>query len=736
MKLDSLPLPQPLKSLLGDLGYSELYPPQQTACESGVFEGTNLLLTTPTASGKTLVAYMAAGRLILEGLGKVVYLTPLRALASEKYEEFKTLERLQKPDGGRIRVVISTGDYDSSGESLGVGDVIILTNERFDSLLRHNVSWLDSVRLFVADEIHLVGDHHRGPTIETILAKVLTFVPEAQILGLSATVSNSDVLAEWLGARLVDVKWRPVRLVEGVFEYNRIVYDGSDHRTVEPTGRGSSIDVAIDSIKEGGQSLVFTETRRRAVSMALKASEVTRRFLSGEDKAEGGRLAGEILGEEEETELGRSLAKAVTGGAAFHHAGLSSRHRRMIEDGFRRGVIKVLCATPTLAAGVNLPARRVVVSSLMRYDSEYGGQTLLSVLEYKQLAGRAGRPRFDSIGEVVIIPPPSMDAQDVIENYVRSEPEPVRSQLSNVSAVRTHLLATIATYPGMSRQNLDDFFSKTLFAMQYRKAALESRISKGLEYLMDENLVETRGKRYIATEFGRRISMLYISPETGVLFRDELKSTADGREHTSGLLHLTISAPDFTPKFSLRNQDWEKAVDFLEEHQSEFLRPNPRIGSFGTGDFLGSFRTLMAMHGWINEWHSNSLLDSYGVEPGDLHRCVESADWLLYSLREVARLIGKTPLISEVDELILRNRYGVKKELLPLISLEGVGRVRARALHNAGYTSPEKLLEAKVEALARLPKIGPTIARSIKQQLQQKSARRGRVTDSAQFTFT
>ncbi|MBI4257848.1 MAG: DEAD/DEAH box helicase, partial [Thaumarchaeota archaeon] len=172
MKLETLPLPTPLLDLLKKQGYIDLYPPQQLAYEAGVFQGENLLVTTPTASGKTLVAMMATGRLIAEGLGKTVYLTPLRALASEKYDEFKVLQQLRKPDGSNVKVVISTGDYDSSGESLGGGDVIILTNERFDSILRHNVSWLEQVKLFVADEVHLVGDGHRGPTLETILTNI------------------------------------------------------------------------------------------------------------------------------------------------------------------------------------------------------------------------------------------------------------------------------------------------------------------------------------------------------------------------------------------------------------------------------------------------------------------------------------------------------------------------------------------------------------------------------------
>ncbi|MFI5421170.1 MAG: DEAD/DEAH box helicase, partial [Nitrososphaerales archaeon] len=177
-------LPKEFVDALHSQGYESLYPPQNDAVQSGVLDGKNLVLATPTASGKTLVAMMAAIRAIERG-GKVVYLAPLRALASEKYEEFKSIfERIKKPGTQRskLRVFISTGDYDSSGESLGGADVVILTNERFDSVIRHGASWIDSVTLFIADEVHLVGDSHRGPTLEMILAKIIRYFPAAQIL--------------------------------------------------------------------------------------------------------------------------------------------------------------------------------------------------------------------------------------------------------------------------------------------------------------------------------------------------------------------------------------------------------------------------------------------------------------------------------------------------------------------------------------------------------------------------
>ena len=718
MKISSLPLPENLVSDLERQGYTDLYPPQQDCVENGLFEGKNLLLTTPTASGKTLAAIMAAGKIILEGRGKVVYLAPLRALASEKFEDLKTLEALQKENGDNVRVLISTGDYDSSGESLGVGDVIVLTNERFDSVLRHGVSWLDDVKLFIADEVHLIGEGRRGPTLEMILARVLSLAQDAQTLALSATITNSKDLATWLGAKLIDASWRPVKLQEGILHHNEIRFADGSLRKITSTGRGVVIDAAVDILKDGGQSLIFAETRRRAVSLSSKAAEVVHRLLTPREVATSKELAAEILEAGEETELSRKLSQVVSEGVAFHHAGLSAEHRKIVERGFRERILKILTATPTLAAGVNLPARRVVLGSLYRYDAEYGGQAPISVLDYKQMCGRAGRPKYDDVGETILIANSDMEAEEIFYTYVKGKPEPIHSQLSNIPALRTHLLSAIASLPGVNMGDIEEIFLKTLFAAQNRRATVSSRINSALQYLLIEKLIEKRGERFIATEFGRRVSLLYIDPATGVIFRRAIQSAKRDGSHVVGLLHLIAACPDFTPLFSLRSKDWDNANLFAEAHVGEFLEPIPQDNYDRYTKFFESLRSLQVLHAWINEWNEDKILEQYDVEPGDLHRAVESAEWLCYSFSEIAKMVGRSDLYSEAAELRLRIESGIKSDLLPLVRLEAIGRARARELYRAGYTEVSKLGAASVESLARVPKIGTKVAAKIKQQLE------------------
>jgi helicase len=710
-------------SALESQGYSSLYPPQEEAIKSGVMEGENLVLATPTASGKTLVAIMAAMRTLDKG-GKVVYLAPLRALASEKFEEFKSAFASVRKigDGTKIRVLISTGDYDSSGEKLGTGDVIVMTNERFDSVLRHGVTWTDAVGLFIADEVHLVGEAHRGPTLEVILAKIIRFVPGSQILALSATIQNTGDIAKWLGAKLVDTEWRPVKLVEGIYDYGVLSFSNGESSKIVQTNRGPPIDVAIDAVKGGGQSLVFCETRKRAVSMAEKASEVVPSVLSFEDSARLREISEHILSSGEETDVSRRLARAVSKGAAFHHAGLDSRHRKIVEEAFKNRQIKILSATPTLAAGVNLPARRVVISSLFRYNAEEGGQTPISVLEFKQMAGRAGRPKYDSTGEIVLLANQGMTKEDIIDHYINSEPEPIRSQLASEGPLRSHVLGLVAAQRGLREQDLYSFFESTLLGSQYRSVTIKSRIKNAVEFLQEEELAILRSNKLYATKFGKRVAFLYIDPESAIIMRRGIRYAERGKKHTLGLLHLVVQTPDMMPKFSTRQRDSQELDEILSSRESEFMVPVPNSSdsTFYSEyeSLLGDFRTVLALNSWINEQPEQFLLEKYSIEPGDLHRMVDNADWLLYSLGELSRLFGRLDLALESEELRERVRYGIKPELMVLTKLEGIGRVRARSLFSAGFTSIQKLSEAPLERLSSVPKIGRSVASQIKSQLQ------------------
>ncbi|MCW4042634.1 MAG: DEAD/DEAH box helicase, partial [Candidatus Bathyarchaeota archaeon] len=396
MRINELNIPEQIKRVIIQNGYDQLYPPQEEAITAGVLNRKNVVLASPTASGKTLVAELCILKNILENDTKSIYLTPLRALANEKYEEFKKYRELTKSNGDKLEIAVSTGDYDRTDEWLGKYDIIISTNEKADSLLRHKAPWMQEIDTIVADEIHLLTDQSRGPTLEVTLTKLMKLNPNAQFLLLSATVKNAVEVSKWIKGISITTEWRPVPLREGVFHDGEIQFkDGSARRILGDTKK-PVIDIALDIIKQGGQALIFTQTRRDAVSYGKTTSGVLSRKISTNLKKDLKTLADKILTSGERTALSETLAEQVKCGTAFHHAGLDASHRRLIEESFKDGKIRILSSTPTLAAGVNLPARAVLISNYRRYDPKSWSEEI-SVLEYKQLSGRAGRPKYDKV---------------------------------------------------------------------------------------------------------------------------------------------------------------------------------------------------------------------------------------------------------------------------------------------------------------------------------------------------
>ena len=205
MLIQDLVIPTGLRQKYTKAGISELYPPQAECIDKGILAGKNMLVAVPTASGKTLIAEMAMHNTIEAG-GKCLYIVPLKALASEKFEEFRNKD---------VRVGIATGDLDRRDDLLGRNDIIVATSEKVDSLLRNNAQWITDISLIVIDEIHLIDSQSRGPTLEMVIAKMRFRNPSMQVIGLSATIGNPDKLAGWLDAELVTSTWRPVRSQAG-----------------------------------------------------------------------------------------------------------------------------------------------------------------------------------------------------------------------------------------------------------------------------------------------------------------------------------------------------------------------------------------------------------------------------------------------------------------------------------------------------------------------------------------
>ena len=220
MKLNEIEskIPKELYGII-DKEIKELRPAQIKAIKAGLLDKKSLLVCTPTASGKTLIAELAALKTIIEEKGKVVYIVPLKALASEKFKDFK------RKYSNLARIALSIGDIDSADPYLADYDLIITTSEKLDSLIRHHSPWLSRISLVVIDEIHLLNDAERGPTLEILITILRQLLKKVQIIALSATIGNPEELAEWLNAKLVVDDWRPVKLHKGVYLDGEIEFE-------------------------------------------------------------------------------------------------------------------------------------------------------------------------------------------------------------------------------------------------------------------------------------------------------------------------------------------------------------------------------------------------------------------------------------------------------------------------------------------------------------------------------
>ena len=709
MKISKLDLEPAAIDFLTSEGFEKLYEPQAYSVDAGILDGTSVLVSAPTASGKTLIAMLGMLAHLPKHKSKIVYLSPLRALAAEKFTEFKKLEKINL--GRKIKVGISTGDFDSVEDKLENSDILVLTNEKMDALMRFGQSWISEIGLVIVDEIHLIGDEGRGPTLEMVLTRLksglIGKIP--QIIALSATITNSDELAEWLDCEHVESTWRPVPLSEAVYDDFSVTNQDRETYDVSFDYVGSStIGLGVDSVKNGGQGLLFANTRTSAAKLAVDSGPPIEKTLSKNELNELLKISKKILANNEHTQLVKKLAFVVKQGVAFHHAGLNQKCREIIETEFRSGKIKLLSATPTLAAGVNLPARRVVISSVLRYNSQYGGNVPISVLEYKQLCGRAGRPQYDNEGESIIIGKNNQEL--LLERYVDGEPEPIESKIITPRSLRIHLLSLIVTSPSITEDKINEFFSETLGGTQTEDDIIELHLENAKTFLLDEEFISEKDGGFLATRFGQKVSRLYIDPMTARDFRNAIEyDIVKGGEHTFGFLHLVTTCDEFYPTFDLRQKDLEKASIVIENNRQTLIR---------IIEEEDCSRSLLALDLWTNEGTEVNLSEELGIESGDMHRMAETAEWLVYSLRELSREFRREDLVKELDVLRKRIVYGIKHELIDLVRIRNVGRVRARILYKNGYKNRTALKKAPLEKLAEIDKIGMTIAKSIKSQVE------------------
>ncbi|MDD5086783.1 MAG: helicase-related protein [Candidatus Nanoarchaeia archaeon] len=485
------------------------------------------------------------------------------------------------------------------------------------------------------------------------------------------------------------------------------------------------INLALDTINKNKQALVFVNSKRSAE----KSAEDISKQIKNQDK-QLDDLSEEILRAlQRPTKQCERLAKCIKKGIAFHHAGLVSKQRELIENSFRKGIIKIICSTPTLALGVDLPAFRVIIKDLKRYGGPYG-MAWIPVLEYLQQSGRAGRPSFDKYGESIAIASTEKEKDAIYENYILGEPEDIYSKLAVEPVLRTYLLSLIATEFVENKKEIISFFERTFWAHQYEDMKhLEGTIIRMLNLLHKWKFIEmsieddfVSGDEILnddvkATILGKRVSELYLDPLTANFIIECLKNVKKDTPDFA-FLQMVAHTIEMRPLLRARVKEIEEIEEKLVEFNEQLLEKEPDMFDTEYDDFINSIKTALFFKDWIEETDEESLLEKYNIRPGEIKYKLDNADWLLYAAEELSRILKMQNVIKEIVKIRLRAKYGVKEELLALLKLKGIGRVRARKLYFNKIKTIGDVKKAELGTLVQI--LGRNVALNVKEQVGQK----------------
>lgn len=705
---DERVLPKWLSEILSNWAISELTDIQVRALESGLLEQESMLVAAPTSSGKTLVGEMAMQLAVRSGR-KVLYLVSHKALADQKYEDFRA-KYGDSSENPTATVALSTGDREE-GEVNSV--ITVATYEKALGLVVSGQVKPES-SLVVADEFQIIGEKGRGALIEALCAVFLTQGVE-QFIALTATTENIDDIAGWMRCKAVRSFIRNVPLNQHIWWRgvgSLIPFGQEQVANQEPVPTGGIIDAVSHLLDSGkGPILVFVETRR-------DASDLSEQFAKRRVRAARGlELAEQLDLFSEPTQMSSSLRDAAEKGVCFHTADLSAQERQVLEQGFVDSKFDVCFATSTLAAGVNYPFRTVVFAHISyRYGDRAG--TNLGRSEYRNMSGRAGRLGLHDVGHSVLIPQNGSELA-AANSLVLPQEDVIRSRLPDLS-LRKIVLMLSAAKIASSRDEVSAYLKKTFYWYQTadknlpKVYELEGRIGPAIDWLVENGLVEMAGDEYLCTPIGRAISSTGLLPQTAVNLVEILKANAkildsDFDNWVIGLVHACCSSEEFRG-----------------ERQTRFF-PFPARSALDSSGFLSSKNLLIrldradrqlaacvhALAMYIEGESERKIAHDCGISAGAIARLASDVSWVLDGVHDIScvRDVGcSQTLTNKIGLLARRIRWGAPAEALDLIraaamhKVPGVGRQRAMNLVRSGLDTIHKLLGAERQVLVGILK--------------------------------
>ncbi|KAI0410319.1 P-loop containing nucleoside triphosphate hydrolase protein [Xylaria grammica] len=782
-------LPVPLVNNLNALGIKEIYPWQkQCLLGPGLLDGTkNLVYSAPTGGGKSLVADILMLKRVLEDRNaKALLILPYVALVQEKVrwlrnivqdikrKPLETDERggnawiwQKRPDEDDIRVVgfFGGGKIRATWSDF---DIAVCTFEKANMLINTAIDdcSITNLRTVVLDELHMVDDDQRGYLMELIATKLMSLEHSVQIIGMSATLANIEALSTWLDAHTYRTFYRPIPVQEYLVHEGKI-YPASTTRSILKTPSqlqpDSSLTLRLDSrpvraiqasqhnefqdpvlnavvalanetVRSGYGVLVFCSSRQGCESDARFISRVLPQANELDPSVIEKRL--DLLGDLRSLsmDLDPNLAETIPAGVAFHHAGITTEERDLISTAYDTGVLKVVVATCSLAAGINLPARRVILHNARM------GRDLIGPSMLRQMRGRAGRKGKDEVGETYLCCR-KCDLEDVVELMHADLPRVSSGLTTDKRRIQRALLEVVSIRLVNSRASINDYIRKTLLNISSASDLIQEHVESSLQDLLKMGFIQCDNlDSYVATQLGKAVVVSSLEPEDGAFVHREMKRTLQAFV-LDGEMHVLYT---FTPVqaliVSINWQIFRSEIEALDDSGLRvmmFLGLKPTVvNRMAQGGNLKEsspdekerarvyrrFYLALQLRDLCNEMPVHAVARKYDMPRGTVQTLEQTCQGFAAGMIKFCQQMGWGAMAAMLDHFSDRLKAGAKADLLALSKVTFIKSRTARVFYDNGFKSVASLANASPKELVPiLMQAQPTKLR-VKSKDEQKYA--------------